>query len=69
MLAAGSVHKSDNPELTSLCADHSKHDFAHNNPIMTKIKSGHAKHRKVSGATVLRCSHNEVSPSVHLGYY
>ena len=36
----------------SLFPGHSKHEFAHNNPIMTKIKSGHhGKHRKMSDPT------------------
>ena len=40
------------PNNFSLFPGHSKHEFAHNNPIMTKIKSGHhGKHRKISDPT------------------
>jgi len=39
------------PLTWDLEGGHSKQEFAHNNPIMTKIKSNHGKHRKTSDPT------------------
>ena len=46
----------------SLFLEHSKHEFAHNNPIMTKIKTGHhhGKHRKTADQ-----KHRKPSSQVH----
>jgi len=50
------------PETWDLETEHSKHEFAHNNPIMTKIKTGHhhGKHRKTSDQ-----KHRKPSSQVH----
>jgi len=56
------------PETWEMETEHSKHEFAHNNPIMTKIKTGHhGKHRKTSDPTAdnVRKKHRKPSSQVH----
>jgi len=54
------------PETWDLETGHSKHEFAHNNPIMTKIKTS-GKHRKTSDPTAdsVRKKHRKPSSQVH----
>eukprot|EP00092_Neocalanus_flemingeri_P029142 GFUD01031630.1.p1 GENE.GFUD01031630.1~~GFUD01031630.1.p1 ORF type:complete len:1420 (+),score=451.00 GFUD01031630.1:163-4422(+) len=57
------------PLTWDLEGGHSKQEFAHNNPIMTKIKSGHGKHRKTSDPTAdnVRKKHRKPSANAQAG--